>query len=122
MTTLTDSTPLEHLTTDGKSIMTLKCRPTPPTSHCSKRQSKIKSQKKIIIAEERGKCLDNVDQLVQDAKSIANKNIKGKYLATVKKLKVIGYDSKVAELVDAKKEIERLQKQLDKAKANVKKA
>ncbi len=122
MTTLTDLTPLEYLTTGSKSIITLKCRPTLPTSHCSKHQSKIKSQKKIIIVEERSEYLDNIDQLVQDVKSIASKNIKGKYLATVKKLKVIRYDDKVAKLVDTKKEIKRLQKQLDKAKANVKKA
>ncbi len=122
MTTLTDLTPLEYLTIGSKSVIILKCRPTLPTGHRSKYQSKIKSQKKIIIAKERGECLDDVDQLVQDTKSIISKNIKSKYLAIVKKLKVIEYDSKVAELVDAKKEIERLQKQLDKAKANVKKA
>ncbi len=122
MTTSTDSTPSEHPTTGGKSVMTPKRRPTPPTGHRSKYWSEIKSWKKIIAAEERGECPDDVDQLVQDAESIAGKNIKGKYLATVEKLKVIGYDGKAAELVDAKKEIERLQKQLNKAKANVKKA
>ncbi len=106
MTTLTDSTLLEHLTIGGKSVITLKRRPTPPTGHRSKRWSEIKSQKKIITAEERGECLDDVDQLVQDTESIAGKNIKGKYLATVEKLKVIGYNGKAAELVDAKKEIE----------------
>ena len=58
------------------------------------------------MVKERGECLDNVDQLVQDTKSITSKNIKGKYLATVKKLKVIEYDSKVVELVNTKKEIE----------------
>ena len=106
MTTLTDSTPLEHLTTSSKSVITPKRRPILPTGHCSKYWSEIKSQKKIITAKERGECLDNVDQLVQDTKSITGKNIKGKYLATVEKLKVIRYDGKVAELVDTKKEIE----------------
>jgi hypothetical protein len=43
-------------------------------------------------------------------------------LATVEKLKVVGYNSKAAELESAKEEILQLHKQLDKAKANIKKA
>jgi hypothetical protein len=60
--------------------------------------------------------------LVQDAEQVAGKSLKGKYLATVEKLKVVGYDSKAAELESAKEEILQLHKQLDEAKANVKKA
>ena len=122
MTASTDSTLSKYLTIGGKSALITKRRTTLPTSHCSKYQSEIKSQKKIIQAEKRSNYLDDIDKLVQDTERVARKNLKGKYKATVEKLKVIRYNSKVAELVNVKKEIERLQKQLDKAKANVKKA
>jgi hypothetical protein len=48
--------------------------------------------------------------LVQDAEQVAGKSLKGKYLATVEKLKVVGYDSKAAELESAKEEILQLYK------------
>ena len=93
-----NSTPSKYLTTSSKSTLTLKCRLTLPTSHYSKHQSKIKSQKKIITTKQCSKCLDNVNKLVRDAKSIVGKYIKSKYLVTVKKLKVIRYNNKVTQL------------------------
>jgi hypothetical protein len=43
--------------------------------------------------------------LVENAKRIAGKSLKGKYLDIVKDLKVDGFDSKVAELESARVEI-----------------
>ena len=106
MTTLTNLTPSKYLTIGSKSVLTLKRRTTLPTSYYSKHQSKIKSQKKIIQVKEHSDYLDDINELVQDVKQVTRKNLKGKYKTIVKKLKVIRYNSKVAELVDAKKEIE----------------
>ncbi len=101
----TNLTPLKYLTIGGKSALITKHRTTLPTSHYSKRWSKIKSQKKIIQAKKRSNYLDDIDELVQDTKRVTRKNLKGKYKAIVKKLKVIRYNDKVTKLVNAKKEI-----------------
>ncbi len=46
--------------------------------------------------------------MVADAERIAKKPLKGKYLATIKNLKIAGYDSKAAKLASARDEIDRL--------------
>jgi hypothetical protein len=100
-----DATPNKRVKQGGKTLKTSAARPTPPAGSRKKRWSETKSWKKIIEAEERGECPDDIDDLVQDAEQLVQKSMKGKYLATVEKLKVVGYDSKVAELESAKEEI-----------------
>jgi hypothetical protein len=117
-----DATPNKRAKQSGKTPISSTTRPIPQSGHRGKRWSEIKSWKEIIEADARGECPDDIDDLVQDAEQVAGKSLKGKYLATVEKLKVVGYDSKAAELESTKEEILQLHKQLDEAKADVKKA
>ena len=87
-------TPTKCLYTSSKAIIILTKYTTPTTSHYSKRQSEIKSWKMIIDAKKHSEYSDDIDVLVIDAEKITRKYIKGKYLTTIEKLKVLGYNNK----------------------------
>ena len=76
----------------------------------------------IINAEKYSKCPDNINILIIDAKKVTRKYIKSKYLTTIEKLKVLGYNNKATKLAKVQLLIQELQKQLDKSKSNIKKA
>ena len=52
----------------------------------------------IINAKKHSECSDNIDILVIDAKKVTRKYIKSKYLTTIEKLKVLGYNNKATKL------------------------
>ena len=68
------------------------------TSYYSKYQSEIKSQKIIINTKKYSKYSDNINILIIDTKKITRKYIKSKYLTTIEKLKVLGYNNKATKL------------------------
>ena len=78
------------------------------TSYYSKYQSEIKSQKIIINTKKYSKCLDDINTLVIDTKKVTRKHIKGKYLTTIEKLKVLGYNNKATKLAKAQLLIQKL--------------
>ena len=97
---LTPITPtlIKYLYTSNKTIIILiKCT-TPMTSYYSKYQSKIKSQKIIINTKKYSKYSDNINILIIDTKKVTRKYIKNKYLTTIEKLKVLGYNNKATKL------------------------
>ena len=55
----------------------------------------------IINTKKYSKYLDNINILIIDTKKIARKYIKGKYLTTIEKLKVLGYNNKATKLAKA---------------------
>ena len=71
------------------------------TSYYSKYQSKIKSQKIIINTKKYSEYLDDINILIIDAKKVTRKHIKSKYLTTIEKLKVLGYNNKATKLAKA---------------------
>ena len=90
--------PIKCLYTSSKVIIILTKHTTPVTSYYSKHQSEIKSQKMIINTKKYSKYPDNINVLVIDTKKITRKYIKGKYLTTIEKLKVLGYNNKATKL------------------------
>jgi hypothetical protein len=50
------------------------------------------------------KSLNNINNLIKNAKKVARKSFKGKYLTIIKKLKVIKYNSKAIKLKSIKEE------------------
>ena len=92
------------------------------TGYCSKYQSEIKSQKIIINTKKYSEYLDDINILITDTKKVTRKYIKSKYLTTIEKLKVLGYNNKATKLAKAQLLIQEPQKQLNKSKSNIKKA
>ena len=55
----------------------------------------------IINTKKHSKYSDNINILIIDAKKITRKYIKSKYLITIEKLKVLGYNNKATKLAKA---------------------
>ena len=89
---------MKFLYTSNKAIIILTKYTTPITSYYSKYQSEIKSQKMIINTKKHSKYSDDIDILITDTKKITRKHIKDKYLITIEKLKVLGYNNKATKL------------------------
>jgi len=104
----------------GKAPVTPRRR-TAQFHHRSKRWSETKAWQKIIIAEAKNECPENIDELVRDAEKAVGKTLKKSYVDRVSQLKAIGYDGKATQLADAQAEIEQLKHQLGKARDQVKK-
>jgi hypothetical protein len=105
----------------GETPSTPQNRPMPQASHRSKRWSEIKSWQKITTAEGAKECPEDIDRLVADTEATAGKPLKKSYRDRVTELKAIGYNVKASQLTDAKQENLRLQQQLARARAQVKK-
>jgi hypothetical protein len=52
-----------------------------------------------------GECLNNINNLIENAKRILKKSFKSKYLNIIKDLKIIKYNNKVAKLKSVKVKI-----------------